>query len=277
MLTQREIEKYIHVGRRGEIICLDSTVSTNLAAAQMAADGAADGTVIVADSQTGGMGRLGRSFYSPAGAGIYLSYIKKLDTGDGSVIFKIIEPSPVSMSNLGLLTSMAGLAVCDAIISVCELSPQIKWPNDIIIAGKKVCGILTKLITDTKTNRITHAIIGIGINVNQCEGDFPEELAEKAGSLRMALGQDLNRTKLCAEIINRLDTLFFKENALYADTAPYVSRLREVSCVLGKKVTVSPPEGEETVLALDIAPDGGLVVQTDSGTKVIRTGEIVAG
>ena len=261
MLTQREIEKYIHVGRRGEIICLDSTVSTNLAAAQMAADGAADGTVIVADGQTGGMGRLGRSFYSPARAGIYLSYIKEL---------------PQHAGNLSLLTSLAGLAVCDAIISACGLSPQIKWPNDIIIAGKKVCGILTKLITDIKTNRITHAIIGIGINVNQCEGDFPEELAEKAGSLRMALGQDLNRTKLCAEIINRLDTLFFEENALYADTAPYVSRLREVSCVLGKKVTVSPPEGEETVLALDIASDGGLVVLTDSGKKVIHSGEIVA-
>ena len=276
MLTGSEIKKYITKERIGRIFCLDSTVSTNLIAAQMTEQGVSDGTVVIADTQTAGAGRLGRSFYSPAKAGIYLSYIKLLsrsDAAENSDMQKITKPSPV-LPNLGLLTSLAGLSVCSAITEASGLLPQIKWPNDIIIDNKKVCGILTKLITDSKTNQLTHAIIGIGINVNQAEGDFPADLSEKAGSLRMVLGYELDRAKLCADIINRIDTLFFIENALFSDAASSVNRLRELSCTLGKKVTVSSPNGEETVFALDIAPDGGLIVKTDTGTKVIISGEI---
>ncbi|MEI6577966.1 MAG: biotin--[acetyl-CoA-carboxylase] ligase [Eubacteriales bacterium] len=258
MLTQEKIEKYLN--RKTELtVYLDSVASTNLIATQMVKDGTPDGTVVIADCQTNGLGRLGRDFYSPPGMGIYLSYIKEI---------------PKDTENLGLLTSLAGLAICSAITDCCGIPPKIKWPNDVIINGKKVGGVLTKIITDSATNKMTHAIIGIGVNVNQCEGDFPEEILYKAGSIRAAFGKRVQRGPLCAEIINNLDRLLLEEDALCAPAIVYVKNLRAMSCTIGKKITIASSDGKEIAKALDIAPDGGLVVEISSGVKVIRSGEI---
>ena len=258
MLTQEKIEKYLN--RKSELtFYLDSVASTNLIAAQMVKDGTPDGTVVIADSQTNGLGRLGREFYSPPGVGIYMSYVKKIPDGT---------------ENLGLLASIVALAVCCAITDCCSLPSKIKWPNDVLINGKKVCGVLTKLITDPATNKMTHAIIGIGVNVNQCEGDFPQEILHKAGSIRAAYGKRVQRSPLCAEIINNLDRLLLNEDALSAPGAPYVKTIRSMSCTIGQKITITSNLGSEPAKALDIAPDGGLVVETSTGVKVIRSGEI---
>lgn len=258
MLTQDKIE--IFLDRKSEtIIYYDSVPSTNLIAAQMAKDGTPDGTVVIADSQTTGLGRLGREFYSPPGVGIYLSYVKEL---------------PEGTENLGLLASLVALAVCYAISDCCGLPSKIKWPNDVMINGKKIGGVLTKLITDPATNKMTHAIIGIGVNVNQREGDFPEELLQKAGSIRAAYGKKVQRAPLCAGIINNLDKLLLKEDALRASAAPYVKIIRSLSCTIGQKITITSASGKEPAMALEIAPDGGLVVETSAGIKVIRSGEI---
>ena len=261
MLSKKMLYKYLDQDRAGEIVCLESVTSTNTVAKRLAQEGKPDASVVVANSQTDGAGRLGRAFYSPGDVGIYLSYIKTLakDT-----------------ENLGLLTSLAGLAVCDAIQAVCGLRAQIKWPNDILVDDKKICGILTKLITDPKTNCITHAIIGIGVNVNQVEGEFPPDLAEKAGSLRMALGKAVDRARLCAEVMVQMDLILLEKDALQGDATHYVERLNAISCTIGKSVTVVTPDGEEIATALAIAPDGGLLVKTFMGTRVIRSGEIVA-
>ncbi|NLX93088.1 MAG: biotin--[acetyl-CoA-carboxylase] ligase [Clostridiales bacterium] len=259
MLTKKMLCKHLSEDRSGEIICLDSAPSTNTIAGFLAQEHNTDGTVVIANSQTKGSGRLGRSFYSPGAVGIYFSYIKVL---------------PKNTKNLGLLTSFAGLAVSDAVSTVCGIQPGIKWPNDILIDGKKICGILTKLKTDPKTNTITQAIIGVGVNVNQTEGEFPPDLAQKAGSLRMALGKPVDRARLCSEIIVQMDKLLFDEDALCGDATAYVERLSELSCTIGKSVTVATPDGEETATAIAIAPDGGLVVKTPTGTRVIRSGEI---
>jgi BirA family transcriptional regulator, biotin operon repressor / biotin---[acetyl-CoA-carboxylase] ligase len=258
MLTQDKIEQYLN--RKSEpTIYLDSVPSTNLFAAQLAKDGTPDGTVVIADSQTNGLGRLGREFYSPPGVGIYMSYVKRI---------------PADTENLGLLASIVALAVCDAITVCCGIPPKIKWPNDVLINGKKVCGVLTKLITDTATNKMTHAIIGIGVNVNQQDGDFPEEILHKAGSIRAAYGKRVQRAPLCAEIINNLDRLLLKEDALSVPATPYVKIIRSMSCTIGQKITITCNAGSEPAKALDIAPDGGLVVETAAGVKVIRSGEI---
>lgn len=259
MLSKKMLYKYVNKARTGEIICLDCAPSTNTIAGFLPQERKADGTVVVANSQTSGSGRLGRSFYSPGFVGIYLSYIKVL---------------PKDTKNLGLLTSFTALAVCDAIKIVCDIQPEIKWPNDILIDDKKICGILTKLQTDHKTNRITQAIIGVGVNVNQVTGEFPAELAQKAGSLRMALGEPIDRARLCAEIIAQMDTLLFEKDALHGDATAYVERLSALSCTIGKSVTVATPDEEETATAISIAADGGLVVKTPTGTRVIRSGEI---
>jgi len=260
MLTRRKLLKLLEKPRCGEIICMESASSTNLVADRMIRESQpTDGTVVVADTQENGSGRLGRSFYSPGRVGLYFSYIKTL---------------PKNADNLGLLTSFAALAVCSAVHTVCGIKPKIKWPNDILIDGKKVCGILTKLVSDSKTNTLTHAVIGIGVNVNQMQGEFPEDLAQKAGSLRLALNREVDRPTLCAQIITQLDKLLIEENALCEDASAYVENLREMSCTIGKTITIAAPDGEETATALDIAPDGGLVVKTAACTKVIRSGEI---
>ncbi len=258
MLTQDKIENYL---KRKSVptIYLDSVPSTNLFAAQLAKDGTPDGTVVIANSQTNGLGRLGREFYSPPDVGIYLSYVKEI---------------PPGTENLGLLASIVALAVCYAITDCCGIPPKIKWPNDVIINGKKVCGVLTKLITNPSSNKMTHAVIGIGVNVNQREGDFPEEILYKAGSIRAAYGKRVQRAPLCAEIINNLDRLLLEENALGAPAAEYVKTIRSMSCTIGQKITITSNTGKEPAKALDIAPDGGLVVQTTAGIKVIRSGEI---
>lgn len=262
MLSKKKLYKYLDEERMGEIICLDSAPSTNTIAGFLTQERKTDGTVVIADSQTNGSGRLGRSFYSPGAVGLYFSYIKEL---------------PKNTKNLGLLTSFTALAVCDAINVLCGIEPKIKWPNDILIDGKKICGILTKLKTDPKTNSVTQAIIGVGVNVNQVEGEFPPDLTEKAGSLRMVLGEPVDRVPLCAEIIRQMDLLLFEKDALRGDATAYVERLSKLSCTIGKSVTVATSDGKETATAISIAPDGGLVVKTPTGIRVIRSGEIDDG
>lgn len=260
VLTKHRLESYLSKGRNGSLIFLDTVASTNTLATQLARRGTADGTAVIANCQTKGSGRLGRSFYSPGDIGVYFSYVKVLPE-DGAC-------------SVGLLTSLAALAVCGAIDSVCHFEPRVKWPNDILVGGKKVCGILTNLITDTAINRVSHAVIGIGINVNHNPEDFPEELAEKAGSLKMFVGQPVSRERLCAETLNELDRLLIDEGALLRDPVPYVDRLTALSCTIGNMVRISTPKGPETVLALGLTSDGGLIVDNLVERKVVRFGEV---
>lgn len=240
-----------------EIICLTETDSTNLYANRLVLSGAADGTVVIADRQTKGMGRMGRSFESPAGQGIYLSMI--------------LEPR-CTVNSLGLLTSYVGLAVCAAIEGACGVRVQIKWPNDIIIEGKKVCGILTRLVSDAETGTITHAIVGIGVNVRQ--QSFPPELADKAISLWQACGQELSRAALAGEIINHLNRILRVERWLENPPDGALAQLRERSCTIGKRVVVSGSADSCQGDAIGIDPAGGLIVRFEDGTRVVSSGEV---
>jgi BirA family biotin operon repressor/biotin-[acetyl-CoA-carboxylase] ligase len=145
-----------------------SVESTNLTAKKIALDGAQPGTVIIAEEQTKGRGRMGRSFYSPPAGGIYMSFILKprLDTAKSV-----------------LITTAASVAVCKAIEEVTGISCRIKWVNDIYKGDKKICGILTEAVTDFESGQIDYIVLGIGVNYNTARTDFPEELAGIAGSL----------------------------------------------------------------------------------------------
>ena len=167
------IRSFLPEGRQAPVYSYEELDSTITQGQRMVLEGVPDRTVILADRQTAGAGRMGRSFLSPGGVGIYLSYL--LVPGCGG-------------EKLSLLTSCAGLAVCGAISACTSLAPRIKWPNDIILSGKKVCGILTRLVSDGEDGSIGWAVIGIGINVQQ--ESFPAELADKAiciGKLRGGL------------------------------------------------------------------------------------------
>lgn len=239
------------------IIYLQEVDSTNLQAAKLALDGAPDGTVVIAERQTAGAGRMGRSFSSPAGEGLYMSMI--------------LEPKP-DAQGLELLTSLAGLAVCRAIESLCGVSPQLKWPNDVIIDGKKVCGILTRLSTDGETNTITHAVIGIGINVLQRQ--FEEELSHKAISLWQATGQEYSRAELAAEVISQLNGMLRDKEKLTCPLLDVLAELRRRSCTIGRQVTVVSATGSRCGEALDIDDSGALRVRFDSGIETVFSGEV---
>lgn len=255
LVTAPVVESFLPRPRTAPIFTYDELDSTITQGQRMVLEGAENGAVIIADRQTMGAGRMGRSFLSPGGVGIYLSYLLAPGCGGGS---------------LGLLTSCAGLAVCDAISACTGLTPRIKWPNDIILDRRKVCGILTRLVSDGEDGSISWAIIGIGINVSQ--DSFPEELADKAISVRMA-GGDVLRARLAAELISRLDGIFSGAGWQGADPS-ILDRLRSLSCTLGRQVVVTSPLGRQEGEALDIAPDGSLLVRFPDGTRPVNSGEV---
>lgn len=244
----------------GSIAYHDTVDSTITQAVRMTLENPAeslDGTVVLADCQTGGQGRMGRSFASPPGVGIYLS---------------MIFVPPGSAQDLGLLTSYAGLAVCNALERVCGVSAQIKWPNDIIIGGKKVCGILTRLISDAETNTITHAVLGIGINVLQRQ--FAPELAEKAISVWQATGVEHSRAQITTQLILELRRMLFAERWLETPPKEAIELLRARSCTLGRSVLVVSPSDSRQGTAVDIAPSGALLVQFGTQTETVFSGEV---
>jgi len=226
-----------------------SVGSTNETAKELAMAGAAHGTVVTAESQSAGRGRYGRSFYSPAGQGIYMSLI--------------LRPEHLWLNTPTLITSFAAVAVCEAVEVLCHKQPKIKWVNDIFLEQKKICGILTEAVTDFESGQIGWIVVGIGINFT---GEFPPELRDIATSLFVHELPAVTRNQLIAEIVNRM--LAMKdEQALLAQ---YKSRLN----MLNKQVLVRGSE-EYTATALDIDDTARLIVRRATGeTQALSSGEV---
>ena len=150
-----------------KVQAFESLDSTNNYLKKLASEGAAEGTVVIADAQTAGRGRMGRSFASAPGCGIYMSLL--------------LRPNDCGVDCASSLTAVAAVAVCRAIEKVCGRAPGIKWINDLYLRGKKICGILCE--SSVKDGKVDYAVLGIGLNVTTKTEDFPEELRETAGSL----------------------------------------------------------------------------------------------
>ena len=231
--------------------------STNETAKQKVFEGAQAGTIILAEEQSKGKGRLGRSFFSPAGKGLYMSFIIRPDFDTTKAL---------------RVTAATAVAVCRAIKKVCDVEVQIKWVNDIFYEGRKVCGILTEAITNLETGQIDAIIIGIGVNCNVAEEDMPEEIRETAGSLP---GVD-SRNRLAAEIANELMSIL---GSFSSEEYPeYMDEYRRRSMVLRKDIRVYKDIATDNFVdakAVDVSNDGGLSVIYSDGTKeTITTGEI---
>ncbi|MBQ5799355.1 MAG: biotin--[Oscillospiraceae bacterium] len=215
-----------------------------------------DGTVVTAEAQSAGRGRRGRSFESAAGVGIYLS--------------ALLKPA-LSPDRLMPLTGLAAVAAVNAIERVCGLRAKIKWTNDLVLNGRKLAGILTEL--KTEQGAITGAVVGIGINVNQCAEDFGAEVGALATSLRIALGREVDRAALTAALIEELDALYAA--LLTGDTADYLARYRRDCLTIGAEVQLLWQDTRERVQALDVDESFGLVVRRGDGSiDTIRTGEV---
>ena len=229
--------------------------STNQEVKRQAIEGAGQGLVVLAEQQTMGKGRRGRSFYSPAGTGIYMS-----------VLFR---PSPEQSKDVVLVTTAASVAICRAIRKVLNEEPQIKWVNDVYFRGKKVCGILTEAVSDFESGQIDTVVVGIGINYHVPEDGFPEEIRGIAGSVCTDENM-IPRNSLVAAVLNELFAIYEK-----LSEREYMGDYRRWSNVIGKDVRFTSGDGWMDAKALDIDDDGGLLVQLDNGEKkTLRTGEI---
>ena len=229
--------------------------STNQEVKRQALEGAGQGLVVLAEQQTMGKGRRGRSFYSPAGTGIYMS-----------VLFR---PSPEQSKDVVLVTTAASVAICRAIRKVLNEEPQIKWVNDVYFRGKKVCGILTEAVSDFESGQIDTVVVGIGINYHVPEDGFPEEIRGIAGSVCTDENM-IPRNSLVAAVLNELFAIYEK-----LSEREYMEDYRRWSNVIGKDVRFTSGDGWMDAKALDIDDNGGLLVQLDNGQKrTLRTGEI---
>ena len=222
--------------------------STNTELMALARQGAAEGTVVLAGQQTAGRGRMGRSFQSPAGLGLY-----------GSVL---LRSSPEDAPRI---PALAATAVRRAIRRSCGLSCGIKWPNDLVLSGRKVCGILAEALPGPEGS--LWVVVGIGINVCQRREDFLPELRETAASLSMIAGAEIDRAAL--------ETAFLEELEALRRELPRGQEYGAACLNLGRRVRVLRPGGEREALAVSLTPDYGLAVRYDDGTEeVLRSGEV---
>ena len=239
------------------LLWLPVTESTNTLAKELAARGAPQGTVIVADHQTGGRGRRGRSFHSPAGSGIYMS--------------TILRPGCPG-TELMHLTCAAAEAMCDAVEASTGVRPGIKWTNDLVMGSRKIAGILTEL-GFAPDGSVAYAIIGIGINCCQAESDFPEEIRTIAGSLHSVTGREINRPQVAAAMI---DALYRMNAVLLTERHQILARYKSDCITLGKEISVVKADGSvRHGKALDIDREGGLTVRFSDGCEeTVNSGEV---
>lgn len=259
-LTEPEIRRFLPptevVGRK--LVCLAGVDSTNTRAKELALAGEPEGLVVVADCQTAGRGRMGRAFQSPPGKGVYLT-----------ALLRPVLPAERLMS----VTAMAGVAVCGAVEEVCGLSPGLKWPNDPVLNGRKLCGILTELSLEAETGSLQYLVVGIGVNVLHTPEDFSPEVAVIATSLAAELGRPVSRPALAAALIAHLDHL--RTALMSGRTETYLEEYRSRCVNLGRRVRLLSSAGEERGEAIDVDRDFGLVVRKDDGTvATVRSGEV---
>lgn len=238
-----------------KIVSLEETVSTNGVAFRMAEDGAEEGSVIIAEFQTGGKGRLGRSWVSPAGVNLYCSVI--------------LRP-PIQPVAAPQLTFLSVIAVARAIEQTTPLQARIKWPNDILINGKKVAGLLNEM--SAETDKVNFVILGIGVNLNMAEGDFPDDLRHPATSLLLESGVKVDRTSFTSVMLHELDSLY--SVFLAEGYGPARREWLERSRLEGAMVTVTDGGIVRKGVVAGIDEFGALLL--DSGEQIL-SGDVVIG
>lgn len=255
VLTPLEISDGLKTKILGKKIHFFAEVdSTNLVAQKLAAEGAPEGTVVLAKTQTSGKGRLGRTWSSPPG-GVWLSLI--------------LRPQLVPMQ-VPLITLLAAVAAVEATAEASDLQPQIKWPNDLLVGEKKLAGILTEMAAEA--DRIRHAVVGIGININVPMKALPVELQKTATSLWAETGRIINRSVWVRTFLEKFERYYFAAGT--HGFAKILDVWREYAQTLGKEVIVHYAGQSISGRALDIDAYGALLVETDTGIKRCLAGEV---
>lgn len=256
VMTAEEVKSRIHTKWMAQnCLYLDSIDSTNNYAKRIAEEGAVDGTLVLADEQTGGKGRRGRTWETPKGVNIAMTLLLRPQ----------IRPEHASR-----LTLLMAMAVAQGIRDVTGLSAGIKWPNDVVVNGKKVCGILTEM--SAEVDYINYVVIGAGINVNQ--DSFPEEIQHIAGSLSVELGEKISRAALTASVMETLERIYdvFLQTE---DLSKLYKEYNEICVNRGHQIRVMEPGNEYTGETDGINENGELVVKKENGETVcVYAGEV---
>ncbi|WP_339218704.1 biotin--[acetyl-CoA-carboxylase] ligase [Paenibacillus sp. FSL H8-0332] len=236
---------------------LDTVGSTQEEAKILAEGGAPEGTTVMAEAQTGGRGRMGRKWHSPHGKGIWMSLV--------------LRPNlPLALTPQ--LTLLAGVAVCTAIREVTGVPAGIKWPNDLLAGGRKICGIL--LESSLREGGLHYCIAGIGIAANLTEEDYPEELRRIGTSLLIEGGGiPVDRMRLAEAVLEELEYLY----RVYLEQGfqPVKQLWESMSVTLGRQVWVNTPQGRTEATAVGLSDNGGLLLRNESGEVVsVLSGEI---
>jgi BirA family biotin operon repressor/biotin-[acetyl-CoA-carboxylase] ligase len=257
VLSKASIDK--HLGEFVDVFSVEvlKTVdSTNTAVKAKAAQGVPEGTVIVAEEQTGGRGRRGRSFFSPGGTGLYFSVL--------------LRPN-VRALDATLITTAAAVAVASSVESVIGLGAKIKWVNDVFVGGKKVCGILTEGSFDMESGGLEYAVLGIGINIVKPEAGYPEEISKVAGALfEGGEPEPETRSRLIAEVLKRFWAYYRKLSG-----KTFLPEYKARSFIIGHDIDVIAGDALRKAQALDIDDDCRLVVRFEDGTvEALSSGEV---
>jgi len=243
------------LGRR-DYFYYPSVDSTNKQARILASEGYPEGTIVVAEMQTEGRGRRGRNWYSPPGQGIYMSLI--------------LRPS-IPLKEISRISLMKAVAVAETLQEELGLPARIKWPNDVLINDKKIAGLLSEAITDM--DGIEYIVIGIGLNINNPESDFPDDFRTDPTSILAEKKQPVSRVKLMQRLLAKLEHHYYL--LLKGDFAETLSTGKRLSMVIGQMVSLETSQGLVTGRAVDIDEDGFLLVDDGSGFQhTVISGEI---
>lgn len=255
ILRQSDIKPGLKTTIMGkELHLLHEVVSTNTLAMSMATDGAPEGTVVIAETQTGGRGRLGRKWISPKG-NLYLS--------------AVLRPK-IPTHKAPLITLMGAVAVASAIRNTCGLNAVIKWPNDILISGRKVSGLLTEM--SAEQDRIRHIVLGIGVNVNSEMEELPSEVRGLTTTLAAEAGAKINRTTLLQQILRDLESWYQK---LLNNDVDVLEEWKKLTMTVGHRVIVSGAGETLEGLAQGVDNEGRLVIGLDDGTiRTVAAGDV---
>lgn len=258
ILSVEEVREKLNTTRIGrQLVCLPETTSTNADAFHLAEAGAEDGTAVIADAQSGGKGRRGRVWSSPSGVNLYCSVVLR----------PAIMPHEAPQ-----LTFLSAVAVARAIEQATALEPEIKWPNDVLISGRKVAGLLNEM--SAETDRVNFVILGIGVNLNMTLAQFPADVRTPATSLLLEQGLPVNRAQFAARMLGELDRLY--TDFLHHGFGPVRDEWQQRCNANGREVVVSEA-GVETVRGMfhGINGDGAMLVRFPDGmVERILSGDV---
>lgn len=256
ILSERGIQKHLNNRTLGrEIRIFRELPSTNDYLKEEARSGAPEGLVAIAETQTKGRGRFSRSFYSPYGTSIYMS---------------ILLRPPFDARDANLITVAAASAVARAVEETCGEEIKVKWVNDLLLHGKKICGILSEATLEVESGRLEYAVLGIGVNVNNTCESFPKELRSIATSLHCETGCRYSRNALTALILG-----YFEQYYENLTARGYIADYKKRLSMLGQKVQLIRGDRVEIVEAMDIDENASLIVKSENGEiKTVHSGEI---